>query len=145
MRFAMPVVIAGSFAVALAGCGESEEQAPSGPQAPADTSAMEDQAGDMAQQAEAAWEEARDAFVAETRAQVEQLEARIAEMRAEAESEEATEAMQNLVSEAEASLDAVRADLQRLQEAGAEQWESIRDSLANSLDELEQQVRADGA
>jgi len=144
MRFGMPVVIAGSFAVALAGCGESEESAPSGPQGPGDTSAMEQQAGDMAQQAETAWEQARDAFAAETRAQVEDLEARIAEMRAEAEQSEANEAMQNLVNEAEASLDAVRADLQSLQDAGADQWEAIRDSLANSLDDLEQQVRGEG-
>jgi chromosome segregation ATPase len=136
MRFATTLAFTGSIALFFAGCGEEQG-------APADGAAdsMQQQASDMASQAGDAWQETRDAFVAETRSRIEQLEAQVAELRAEAEQAEATEAMKSLAGEAEQALNDAKANLQNLADAGAEQWESMRTGLADALDNLEAKLR----
>ncbi|MFG0274937.1 MAG: hypothetical protein ACF8QF_07765 [Phycisphaerales bacterium] len=135
MRFATTIAFTGSIALFFAGCGEEGSTGDSA----ADT--MQQQASDMASQAGDAWQETRDAFVAETRARIEGLEAQVAELRAEAERAEATEAMKSLAGEAEQALNDAKANLQNLADAGAEQWESIRTGLADALDNLEAKLR----
>ena len=100
-----------------------------------------EQLSDIAESAEDTLAETRDAFVEQSETRLEQLDARLAELRAEAESSEANATLQQTINEAEAAMAAIRQDLANLRNAAADQWETLRDSVMNSLNDLEAKLR----
>jgi len=102
-----------------------------------------DKVGEAEHDLAEAWEAERDAAVAEMKAsidatsrEIEKMHERIAELEAEGQAE-AAEAWRRTAAGLEAARDAAAREVEVLEKAGAEAWESTKDSAAAAIKELE--------
>jgi TolA-binding protein len=116
LKAVLTVILIFSFAA----CADQENDGENGPD-------------EMHQEMTEFWQDQRDEFVDLTETQLERAEEEIAQLREESENNDTIENVEEKIEE-------LREDLAELKDEGEENWEELRNSIAESLNELQSEI-----